>query len=273
MDSKVKKTCGLVMPISAIDGCSSEHWKEVKDIITTALISCSEFDFEVKLVSDSDEVGVIQKRIVQNIYSSDVIVCDVSGKNPNVMFELGLRLAFDKPTIIVKDDKTDYSFDTGVIEHISYRRDLRFSNITAFKDVLRDKVTATIKESEKNPDHSTFLKNFGTFQVASLKESEVSSEKLLIEMVQDLQGEVSSLRHQSAGNFSNQRVSSRFRAKVRSEIRRWIASNEEPDNIRELVNNHNFVSEIEKRTDAPGSCSSPDQFYFILDEELEMMSA
>jgi hypothetical protein len=71
---------------------------------------------------NADDIGVIQKRIVQNLYSSDVIVCDVSGKNPNVMFELGMRLAFDKPTLIVKDDKTDYSFDTGIIEHVPYPR-------------------------------------------------------------------------------------------------------------------------------------------------------
>jgi len=32
------------------------------------------------------------------------------------MFELGLRLAFDKPAIIVKDDNTSYSFDTAPIE-------------------------------------------------------------------------------------------------------------------------------------------------------------
>lgn len=77
-------------------------------------------------MSDADDVGVIQKRIVQGVYGADLIVCDVSCKNSNVMFELGMRLAFDKPTVIIKDDKTDYTFDTGVIEHITYPRDLRF---------------------------------------------------------------------------------------------------------------------------------------------------
>jgi len=42
-----------------------------------------------------------------------MIVCDISGRNPNVMFELGLRLAFDKPAIIIKDEITPYSFDTS----------------------------------------------------------------------------------------------------------------------------------------------------------------
>jgi hypothetical protein len=78
-------TCGLIMPISALDGCSAEHWAEVKGIICESVEGIAANKFNVKLVSDADDVGVIQKRIVQNVYSSDIVVCDVSGKNPNVM--------------------------------------------------------------------------------------------------------------------------------------------------------------------------------------------
>jgi hypothetical protein len=196
---EVKKTltCGLVMPISAIDGCTAEHWSDVKTILTEAVESIVEPKFTVKLVSDADDVGVIQKRIVQNIYMSDIIVCDVSGKNPNVMFELGMRLAFDRPTVIVKDDKTDYSFDTSIIEHISYPRDLRFSKIVTFKTLLAEKVQNTYRKSTEDPDHSTFLKSFGKFKVASLEESVVSPDKVVIEMLEELQAEVSSLKRRS----------------------------------------------------------------------------
>src|SRR5712692_8909640 len=137
--------CGLIMPISAVDECTAEHWAEVKAVVIEAIESIEEPRFTVRLVSDADESGVIQKRIVQNVYNSDIIVCDVSAKNPNVMFELGLRLAFDKPTVIIKDDKTDYSFDTGIIEHVTYPRDLRFAKIVDFKNTLADKVVATHK--------------------------------------------------------------------------------------------------------------------------------
>jgi hypothetical protein len=128
----------------------------LKKIICEAVESISAPQFTVRLVSDADDVGVIQKRIVQNVYSSDVLVCDVSGKNPNVMFELGMRLAFDKPTVIVKDDKTDYAFDTGIIEHVPYPRDLRFSKVVAFKSALADKVVATYRAASNDPEHSTF---------------------------------------------------------------------------------------------------------------------
>jgi len=87
------------MPISEIDGCSAEHWEDVLNILCEAI---DEAGFKANLVSSSSDVGVIQKRIIQNLYNNPIVVCDVSGKNPNVMFELGMRLAFDKPTIIIK---------------------------------------------------------------------------------------------------------------------------------------------------------------------------
>lgn len=190
-------TCGLIMPISAIDGCTAEHWADVKAIVQDAVDSINEPQFITRLVSDADDIGVIQKRIIQGVYNSDVIICGVSAKNSNVMFELGMRLAFDKPTVIIKDDKTDYSFDTSVIEHIGYPRDLRFSKIVAFKKQLAEKVVATYDAAISGASHSTFLKSFGTFKVAHLDQMAASSDQLMLEMLTDLQSEVSQLRRQS----------------------------------------------------------------------------
>jgi hypothetical protein len=109
--------CGIIMPISSIDGCNETHWQDVREIVDEAIQSAG---FEPNLVSNAGDVGIIQKRIIQNLYENPIVICDVSGKNQNIMFELGLRLAFDKPTIIIKDDKTTYSFDTSPIEHLEY---------------------------------------------------------------------------------------------------------------------------------------------------------
>lgn len=183
--------CGIIMPISEIDGCSSEHWEDVLHILKEIIES---IDFEANLVSDSDDIGVIQKRIVQNIYNNPIIVCDVSGKNPNVMFELGLRLAFDKPTIIIKDDKTSFSFDTSVIEHITYPRDLRFNKMVEFKKELGRKIKATYSKSKSDPNYSTFLKNFGEFKVAKLHQHVVSSDQYILESIGELKSEIKRLR-------------------------------------------------------------------------------
>lgn len=178
------------MPISSIDGYPVSHWEAVLAIIKEAL---SDTEFYVELVSDADEIGVIQKRIVQNIYDNEIVVCDVSAKNPNVMFELGMRLAFDKPAIIIKDNKTNYSFDTGQIEHLEYPQELNYHAIQAFKLKLRDKVVATF-EASKRPNYTTFLKHFGHFVVADIEEKKVSKDSYILEAVSELRKEVISLR-------------------------------------------------------------------------------
>ncbi|WP_427036601.1 hypothetical protein [Cytobacillus pseudoceanisediminis] len=261
-----KLTCGLIMPISSIDGCSEQHWSEIKDILSNAVTSIEKYDFEVNLVSDSDDVGVIQKRIVQNVYSSDIAICDVSAKNPNVMFELGLRLAFDKPTIIVKDDKTNYSFDTSVIEHLEYPRDLRFNTIVSFKDKLAKKIVATYDESIRNPDHSTFLKNFGKFTVAKLNETEVSFDKAVLEMLSELQHDVSILRR-------NSRRISPIKTKEMSEVQSIVkiaiqayldaVKLEKPVDIEDMDELYNFVQE---HLDAPKFFDNPRAFRMFIDE-------
>lgn len=150
--SSEKEICGVIMPISAIDGCNEFHWSEVMQILKDSIESVG---YEARIVSDADDVGVIHKRIIQNLYDNPIVVCDISGKNPNVMFELGMRLAFDKPTIIVKDDETSYSFDTGTIEHIEYPRDLRFSKIVEFKAKLANKIQGTMDKFKAEPGSST----------------------------------------------------------------------------------------------------------------------
>lgn len=183
IDNMKLPTCGLVMPISAMEGCSELHWRDVLDILTDAIRGAG---FESLLVSDADDVGIIQKRIIQNLYNNPIIVCDVSGKNPNVMFELGMRLAFDRPAIIVKDDKTTYSFDTQPIEHLEYPRDLRFNKIVEFKKSLQTKIKATYDMSCKDPNYTTFLKNYGSFTVPKLETIEVGKEDFILTEITDL---------------------------------------------------------------------------------------
>jgi hypothetical protein len=178
-----KKICGIVMPISSLDGCSEGHWSDVLDIITESIEAAG---FDGNLVSNADDVGIIQKRIIQNLYENPIVVCDVSGKNPNVMFELGMRLAFDKPTIIIKDDKTSYSFDTSPIEHIEYPRDLRFSRIVDFKSKLAEKIKATYEKSTTDTTYTTFLKHFGEFKVAKIDKKEVSGQEFIIDELKSI---------------------------------------------------------------------------------------
>jgi hypothetical protein len=97
-----------------------------------------------------------------------------------------MRLAFDKPTIIIKDDKTSYSFDTSPIEHIEYPRDLRFSRIVDFKSKLAEKIKATFEKSTTDASYTTFLKHFGEFKVAKIDKKEVSGQEFIIDELKNI---------------------------------------------------------------------------------------
>jgi hypothetical protein len=176
--------CGIVRPIAAMDNYSSTHWIDVHNIIEEAI---REAGLRANLVSNADEVTIIHKTIVQNLYMNEIVVCDISGKNPNVMLELGMRLAFDKPTIVVKDDATPFSFDTSPIEHLTYPKDLRFSNIIEFQKKLTEKIVHTLDAAKKDENYSTFLKSIGDFTVVKMNSREVSKEDFIIESIKRLE--------------------------------------------------------------------------------------
>lgn len=188
------------MPIASTDDYATDHWKDVLQILYE---SVEQTEFEPRLVSDDVAIGLIHDRIVTNIYNDEIVICDVSSKNPNVMFELGLRLAFDKPTIIIKDEKTGYSFDTGVIEHITYPSSLRFSQIVEFKKELARRINATFEKSQKEPDYSPFLKSFGkTIIPATIGKTEIPEGRFILEQLEILQQEIRTLRIDKINNLN-----------------------------------------------------------------------
>nr|WP_281959206.1 hypothetical protein [Enterobacter mori] len=182
--------CGIIMPIANTAGYPDGHWQNVYEIICESALNAG---FEPNLVSFDDDVGIIQNRIVQNIYSNPIVVCDISSRNPNVMFELGMRLAFDKPTIIIKDDKTPYSFDVSPIEHLPYPSDLRYQSIMDFKQKLQVKIRETYSRSKDDPNYTTFLKHFGTFKVAHVEEKEVSESQYITAEIKEMRKMINSL--------------------------------------------------------------------------------
>lgn len=153
--------CGYVMPISDTPDYRSGHWEDIKSMLDEVTISLG-FK-ESRIVSTGLDVSTIHKRIVNNIYNDDIIICDVSSRNPNVMFELGMRIAFDKPVVIIKDNATQYCFDSGTIEHLEYPKDMRYSEIDKFKILLQQKIEKTIEHHKSNPDESPILSSFGSF--------------------------------------------------------------------------------------------------------------
>lgn len=60
-------------------------------------------------------------KIRSQVLSADVIICDISGKNPNVFYELGYAHAFKKPVILLTQDPPENApVNTRQFEPIHY---------------------------------------------------------------------------------------------------------------------------------------------------------
>ncbi len=157
-----QKFCGIVRPIADMGNYTAKHWREVHNVIAEAV---EPLGYTLRLVSESDASGVILTEIVTNLYQDEMVIVDVSGRNPNVMFELGMRLAFEKPAIIVVDDDTPFSFDISPVKHIRYPRTLRYGDIVKFKAEVAIAVTATLNAG---PEKKNYLQQFGPIKVTEL---------------------------------------------------------------------------------------------------------
>lgn len=87
-----------------------EHWIHVMDHLFVPAIEAAGFA-PVKPISKGS--AMIHADIVKRLETCDMVLCDLSGENPNVFFELGVRTSLDKPIAIVRDDKTRIPFDLG----------------------------------------------------------------------------------------------------------------------------------------------------------------
>lgn len=107
----------------------------------------------------ADEIygaGAIIEDIYEAIKSATVLVADVTGKNPNVSYELGMAHALNKPVVIITQSTEDVPFDYKHLRHIRY--DVR--EITWVEN-LRKSITTTIEAVLQEPSKHLALKSAG----------------------------------------------------------------------------------------------------------------
>lgn len=187
------KRCGIVMPISSFGEYTTQHWTEVRDVLDRSI---SEADFDPAPVWERSETDIIQGRIVRNLYELPVAVCDISGLNPNVMFELGLRLAFKKPVIIIVDQITRIPFDTNSIEHMIYDGTLHFQKTEGFIADLSKRITDLDKASS-NGDYVAFIDTFGSFSTFKPNPKNVEIDEFIVGKLDSITSQLTQLRYEN----------------------------------------------------------------------------
>lgn len=126
------KLCFVLMPFDT--DFNKVYREAIKPAITKAKLQSKRAD---EIFSPSP---IIQD-IWESINKSSILIADVTGRNPNVFYEVGLAHALPKKLIIITQNKKDVPFD---IQHLRW---IRYSNSKSGRKSLSSVLQKTLKKN------------------------------------------------------------------------------------------------------------------------------
>lgn len=92
-----KRSVFVIMPFSATETCTESEWTDIYENVFRPAIEDCGYSCE----KAQPETGSLIKTILEKLKSSTIVLADITDKNPNVLYELGVRHCLSKRTIIV----------------------------------------------------------------------------------------------------------------------------------------------------------------------------
>ncbi|MFF9300503.1 hypothetical protein [Streptomyces sp. NPDC014764] len=147
-------TCFVIMPFSERDESHAVgFFDEVFEALFKPAVTNAGFEITTARRQGSD---IIHSTIVTELLDADLVLADLTEHNPNVLFELGMRMAEDKPVVLVRAKGTGPIFDVDNMLRVEeYNPNLWTSTVA--KDI--PKIEAHVIAAWENRDTAqTFLK-------------------------------------------------------------------------------------------------------------------
>ena len=141
MSKKENKDCFVIMPIAECDGYEPNHFAHVyNDIIKPAV---AKTEYIATRADEVKETNLIHLDILKKLIDAPIAICDLSTRNPNVLFELGIRQAFDKPVVLIQEKGTPKIFDIGPLRYLEYSKEMRYHEVIESQNQLYEAINAT----------------------------------------------------------------------------------------------------------------------------------
>ncbi len=147
LGSPEQKTCFIIMPIADHPNYEDGHFDRVYDFLIKP--ACAKAGYKAIRADDSKATHMIIHDILKNLVQCDMAICDLSSKNANVFYELGLRQAFNKKTILITDGKEKAPFDIGAFRYTEYSPTLRIDECSN----SINEIVQMLIETERAPDN------------------------------------------------------------------------------------------------------------------------
>jgi hypothetical protein len=189
MDQDERKNCFIVMPFGKNQ--DERRWFKAwyQEVIEPAVIGAG---YASLLAAQQEQPEAINDEIRSHLAKDTMVVVDLGGvkssdePNPNVMYELGIRHAFDLPVVIMGWEDQEIPFDVSNQRLIlSDRHPINFSD-------TRNKLKAFIRAAEEGKYYRPMqaIKKASLLDTASQNLSQDSVLRLLVDAVAGLREKV-----------------------------------------------------------------------------------
>ena len=154
---KFDRTAFVIMPFSekGDNPRPKGYFTEVLASLITPAANAAGFAVET---AEQDGSDVIQSTIIDYLLKKDLVIADLSDHNPNVLFELGIRIAKELPVALIKAEGTGRIFDVdNMMRVVSYSPNLWATTIKNDVPRLRDHIKAAWDNREATRSYMEIL--------------------------------------------------------------------------------------------------------------------
>lgn len=156
-EGEFDKLAFVIMPFSekGKQERSNGFFDEVLKSLITPAANKAGFSVQAARREDSD---IIHHTIINQLLHADLVIADLTDHNPNVLCELGIRLAKDRPVVIIKSKDTGPVFDVDNLMRVyMYDQNLWISTVEADVKALMERIKGTWENRETSPTYMQIL--------------------------------------------------------------------------------------------------------------------
>jgi hypothetical protein len=136
------KDCFVIMPFSNSETHTEQEWTEIFEHFFKPAWN----SFNIDCHRTNVPRGSITEDIIERLLTASIVFADLTDLNPNVMYELGVRHTFKKPSVMVKAKGSQIPFDVNVYKIFEYQYTPKGS------EELKNYISSVIEHIQRNPN-------------------------------------------------------------------------------------------------------------------------